>query len=199
LHQNRIDIQHPRRSTMCSRPECGPRVGMFSGRDFCLRWLSNVFLMNVVVLGGCAGSSQLRFVSISVKEDTAAMQQNAEQKTFRVTTVIRNRSSRTLYVGGGCGPEAERQIDNNWMVVWAPMCGGSGPRVVMAGDSAVMQVTIRAFTSALTEPQASPLLVPGQYRLTFQLRLGWPSGNPGLVRYTIRHSSSFVVKDSFSK
>lgn len=100
--------------------------------------------------------------------------------SFSVTVVVRNDGA-TAIMFGGCGPEAQREIDGAWATVWSPICFSSGTATVMPKDSVTIPITVSAFTSPGREPQLDPRMVAGRYRLRFGVSYS-DVGNPTASR-----------------
>jgi hypothetical protein len=145
---------------------------------------------------GCAAHQPWSSVTIRVVDDTALLQRTAAATSFRTTVVIRNGSSHRLY-DGDCGPDAEKEIDNKWVTVWTPLCGGGVTGMLPPGDSAIIPVRIEGFTEPNTYPRLDPRFGPGLYRLIFRLR--FESKDVTAPTYQFRASSTFVVKDTTSR
>jgi hypothetical protein len=118
-----------------------------------------------------------------------------EVGTFKVNVAVLNEGPNTMYLGG-CGPEAQRQINNQWSTVWSPICVGSlGRTAIAAGDSLKFPVVVYGFRQPNREPALDARVQAGKYRLRFGLATGGAQGtDPGELIF--RPSTTFTVVDT---
>jgi len=119
--------------------------------------------------GACARNyveRELRTVVIRSAADSVRLRRTAEMTSFAVDVIIRNRGSRPIIVGG-CGPEAQREINGQWQTVWSPVCVSEQASLIAPGDSLTGALTIAGFTKPGIEPPLDPRMTAGTYRLRF--------------------------------
>jgi hypothetical protein len=119
--------------------------------------------------GACARNyveRELRTVIIRSARDSIRLQHTAEMTSFAVDVIIRNRGSRPIIVGG-CGPEAQREVNGQWQTVWSPVCVSEQASFIGPGDSSTSALTIAGFTKPGIEPRLDPRMTAGTYRLRF--------------------------------
>lgn len=109
---------------------------------------------------------ELRTLVIRSARDSVHLQRTADMTSFTVDVIIRNRGSRPLIVGG-CGPEAQREINGQWQTVWSPVCVSAQASLIAPGDSLTGALTIAGFTKPGIEPPLDPRMTAGIYRLRF--------------------------------
>jgi hypothetical protein len=152
-------------------------------------------LLAGVAAEGCANRSVAASIAIRIVEDTVVLQRHPEITSFKVTAVLRNKSSRTLVVQM-CGTGAERQIDGNWVTVFMPFCASSGLSRLAAGDSVIIPVDVFGFTARNMGPRLDPRMGPGRYRLGFGIgfddAVEWDRVPPSMRAVA---SPPFIVRD----
>lgn len=109
---------------------------------------------------------ELRTLLIRSARDSVRLQRTAEMTSFAVDVIIRNRGSRPMIVGG-CGPEAQREINGQWQTVWSPVCVSEQASLIAPGDSLTGTLTVAGFTKPGIEPPLDPRMTAGTYRLRF--------------------------------
>lgn len=107
----------------------------------------------------------LRPVVIRFVSDSVPLRRTAEMTAFTVTVIIRN-GSNTPIVVGGCGPQAQKEINGGWQTVWSPACVSEQISSIAPGDSLTGSVTVAGFTTGM-EPRLDPRMTVGMYRLRF--------------------------------
>jgi hypothetical protein len=109
---------------------------------------------------------ELRTLVIRSVRDSVRLQRTPEMTSFAVDLIIRNRGSKPIVIGG-CGPEAQREINGEWQTVWSPVCVSEGASLLAPGDSLTSTLTIGGFTKPGIEPLLDPRMTAGTYRLRF--------------------------------
>jgi len=109
---------------------------------------------------------ELQSLVIRSARDSVRLQRTAEMTSFAVDVIIRNRGSRPIIVGG-CGPEAQREINGQWQTVWSPVCVSEQASLIAPGDTLRGALTIAGFTKPGIEPRLDPRMTAGTYRLRF--------------------------------
>jgi hypothetical protein len=144
---------------------------------------------------GCVRATEFAAVRIVVEEDTAVLVRTTETESFRVNAAIFNDGAKPLYIGG-CGPEAQRRINDKWQTVWWPICVGSlGITEIAPGASLRFPVVVLAYTKPNTEPALDPRFQAGIFRLLFAIgENGSSSTGPNAL--SLRPSSQFTVVDT---
>ena len=112
------------------------------------------------------GEQELATTIIRFVQDSVPLQQTPDLTKFTVTSIIHNDGHRSV-VFGGCGPEAQRNIDGQWQTIWTPICGSPQHASIAPGDSLTVPVTVAGFTVPGIEPPLDPRMVAGIYRLRF--------------------------------
>jgi hypothetical protein len=122
-----------------------------------------------VLVCSCATNrvdSDLRGAVVRVEPDSVAFEQIADMTRFKVNVIIRNDRATPLYFGG-CGPEAQQEINGRWQTVWSPVCislvGGS----VAPRDSVTFPFSAARFTQRRIEPSLDPRATAGRYRIRY--------------------------------
>lgn len=149
-------------------------------------------------LASCASRPTPLLVTIRTVEDTVLLRRNPEVTFLKVTAVIRNQDLTQVYLSH-CGPAAQREIDGNWVTVYAgPFCLGSGFFRVGQGDSAILPVEIVGYTTPHTGPRLDPRMTAGRYRLIFGVGLTDPWKREPMPDGSVYQvfSSPFIVRDS---
>jgi hypothetical protein len=118
--------------------------------------------------GACARThvEELRTLVIRSLRDSVRLQRTPEMTSFAVDLIIHNRGSKPIIVGG-CGPEAQREINGQWQTVWSPVCVSEQASLLSPGDSLTGALTIAGFTKPGIEPPLDPRMTAGTYRLRF--------------------------------
>jgi hypothetical protein len=155
-----------------------------------------VLLFLLILTGaGCSSgsgtiSAPLRVTARTV-EDTVVLKQTPTATYFDVTGIVRNDDSREIKVAS-CAPEAERDIDGTWTVVFTPACPVDGfLNPLPPGDSLFVRVHVAGYTNAL--PQLDPRMTGGRYRLVFGV-FGSDSQDPTASVAQRQVSTPFTVK-----
>ena len=153
-----------------------------------------LMFVSVVVELGCASTSEFAPMRIVIEQHTTNLARTTETQSFSVNAAIFNDGPKPLYLAG-CGPEAQRQIDNQWHTIWSPICVGSpGMTQVAPGDSLKFPVVVLAYTKPNMEPALDPRFQAGLYRLRFALgENGSSIIGPNALR--LHPSSEFTVVD----
>jgi hypothetical protein len=127
----------------------------------------------VIVSVACASSSQPPLlVDITTVGDTVALQHSLDDTFFHITAVVHNRDSRPIALVGCFGsPDAERETNGKWTIVFSPGCIADYFRPIAAGDSAVFPLTIWGYTGKGHYPELVSPAVPGNYRLVFSVAI----------------------------
>jgi hypothetical protein len=108
--------------------------------------------------------------------DSVQLRRTADMTSFTVDVIIRNGGSRPIIVGG-CGPEAQREINGQWQTIWQPVCVSPGFELIAPGDSVTAALTVAGFTRPGIEPQLDPRMTAGTYRLRFGVSVPSSPGN----------------------
>ncbi|MBC7788359.1 MAG: hypothetical protein H7Z74_00320 [Anaerolineae bacterium] len=139
---------------------------------------------------------QATLLTITTREESVVFQRSSEVTSFEVTAVLRNDDARTLYVDS-CFGETQREIDGVWTTVYLPFCLGATDMTIKPGDSVVLPITVRAFTTTPpTQPTLDPRMGAGRYRLLFGVDLKDPKQGPTDLNERIAvPSSTFMVID----
>jgi len=103
-------------------------------------------LLLSIIAGACSSGSgynspPLRVMARTV-EDTVTLKQSPTATYFDVTGVVRNDDSREIKVAS-CGPDAERDIDGTWTMVFTPVCPIDVLTPLAQGDSASLPAILR--------------------------------------------------------
>ena len=120
-----------------------------------------------VLVCACASNrvhTDLRGVVVRIEPDSVPFVSTPDVVKFTVNVIVRNDRSVPLYFGG-CGTEAQQEINGKWETVWSPACisfmGGS----VAARDSVIFPFTAAAFPNQNVYPRLDPKASDGRYRL----------------------------------
>lgn len=155
-------------------------------------------LLLLLILTGAACSSGSGTISAPLRvtartvEDTVVLKQTPTATYFDVTGIVRNDDSREIKVAASCAPEAERDIDGTWTVVFTPACPVDGfLNPLLPGDSLVMRAHVAGYTNAV--PQLDPRMTAGRYRLVFGV-FAIDSQNPTASVAQRQVSTPFTVK-----
>src|SRR5947207_13530122 len=76
------------------------------------------------LLSACATNrvnTDLRGAVVRVEPDRVAFEQTPDMTRFKVNVIIRNDRGTPLHIGG-CGPQAQQEINGRWETVWSPIC-----------------------------------------------------------------------------
>src|ERR1700680_3107690 len=128
-------------------------------------------LLLLLILTGAACSSGSGTISAPLRvtartvEDTVVLKQTPTATYFDVTGIVRNDDSREIKVAASCTPEAERDIDGTWTVVFTPACPDNVLNPLLPGDSLVIPAHVAGYTNAF--PQLDPRMTAGRYSLVF--------------------------------
>jgi len=139
--------------------------------------------------GSGSRSAPLRVTARTV-EDTVMLKQTPTATYFDVTGIVRNDDSREIKVAS-CAPEAERDVDGTWTVVFTPACPDNVLNPLLPGDSLVVRAHVAGYTNAV--PQLDPRMTAGRYRLVFGV-FAIDSQNPTASVAQRQVSSPFTVK-----
>lgn len=134
----------------------------------CVRVMMRRWAIALVVFAcACAGNpvrTDLRGVVVRVEPDSVPFVSTPDVIKFTVNVTVRNNRETPLYFGG-CGPEAQQEINGKWETVWSPVCmspiGGS----VAPRDSLTFLFTAAAFPTQNIYPRLDPRASDGRYRL----------------------------------
>lgn len=167
-------------------------LAMYHFRDH-RRVLLFLLMLTSAACPSCSGSRSgtLRVTARTV-EDTVMLQQTPTATYFDVTGIVRNDDSREIRVASSCTPEAERDIDGTWTMVFTPACPAldiSTP--LLPGDSLVVRAHVAGYTDAF--PQLDPRMTAGRYRLVFGV-FASDSQNPTATVAQRQVSTPFTVK-----
>ncbi len=110
--------------------------------------------------------NELTTTIVRLAQDSVPLQRTPDLTRFAVTAIVRN-DGHVPVVFGGCGPEAQRNIDGQWQTVWTPMCLSPQHASISPGDSLTLPITVAGFTVPGIEPLLDPRMVAGTYRLRF--------------------------------
>ena len=156
-----------------------------------------VLLLLIQTVAACSSGSGSRSAPLRVTartvEDTVVLKRTPTATYFDVTGIVRNDDSREIRVASSCTPEAERDVDGTWTVVFTPACPVDGfLNPLLPGDSLVVPVHAAGYTNAF--PQLDPRMTAGRYRLVFGV-FASDSQNPASASVAQRQvSTPFTVK-----
>jgi hypothetical protein len=153
-----------------------------------------VLLFLLMLTGAACSSSRSAPLRVTARtvEDTVVLKQTPTATYFDVTGIVRNDDSREIKVAASCTPEAERDIDGTWTVVFTPACPVDGVlNPLLPGDSLVMRAHVAGYTNAF--PQLDPRMTAGRYRLVFGV-FAIDSQNPTASIAQRQVSTPFTVK-----
>ena len=131
--------------------------------------LAGIILALAVTLFSCARNrvdSELRGAVVRIEPDSDQLERTAEVTRFKVNVIIRNDRATQLYFGG-CGPEAQQEINGQWQTVWTPICVSPGSGSLAPSDSLMFPFTAARFANLVMEPHLDPRATAGRYRLQF--------------------------------
>ncbi len=152
------------------------------------------FALSALIFG-CARNhvaKELDATVIRLVRDSVPLQRTADKVSFTVNVIIRNGGATSIDVGG-CGPEAQREINGEWQTVWSPVCISRQSSLIAPSDSLIQPLTVAGFTKPGIEPQLDPRMTAGKYRLRFGVTY-FDTTNPTATRSTeFVGSSPFVV------
>lgn len=137
-------------------------------------------------------SKQVDATVIRFVRDSVPLQRTADMVFFTVNVIIRNRGATPIEVGG-CGPEAQREINGEWPTLWSPVCVSPQSSLIVPGDSVMGPLTVAWFIKPGIEPQLDPRVTAGTYRLRYGVSYS-ETTNPTAARSTeFVGSPPFVV------
>lgn len=148
------------------------------GADIRARWIAGLCSATLLTSAGCARSHlepQVTTTVVRLEADSVPLERAADVTLFKVTMLVRN-DGHVPVVFGGCGPEAQRNIDGRWQTVWTPICLSMQYASIAPGDSLSIPVSVAAFTTPGMYPQIDPRMVAGSYRLRFGISYGDTGG-----------------------
>ncbi len=99
--------------------------------------------------------NDLRGAVVRLEPDSVPLEHTADVTRFTVNVIIRNDRATPLYFGG-CGPEAQQEINGLWQTVWSPVCISPGNGLIAPGDSLTFPFTVARFANIAVEPQLDP-------------------------------------------
>ena len=117
--------------------------------------------------------TDLRGAVVRLEPDSVPLERTADVTRFTVKVIIRNDRATPLYFGG-CGMEAQQEINGQWQTVWSPVCVSPVSGSLAPGDSLMFPFTVARFGNLRIEPQLDPRATAGRYRL----RLGATYSGP---------------------
>ena len=156
---------------------------------------ASIVAMVTCTVVGCATNHidrDLDATSIRFTQDSVPLARTSEVTSFQVTVVVRNNGP-TAIVFGGCGPDAQRNINGAWTTVWSPICISNQTATVMPRDSITLPITVAGFTRSNIEPQADPRMLPGNYRLRFGISYQDQRNPTSTTELEMLESPPFVV------
>jgi hypothetical protein len=171
-----------------------------------------VAALTISAFSACASArrsdqSEWNRVTIRVVEDSVSLARSSESISFNVNAAVRNDLPRPVLLNL-CGMSAQRDIDDVWYTVWTSSCFESlGFKLIPAGASITIPVSVYASVKPDRFPQADPRLTGGRYRLLLELVFAQDSGTPvgpTMIPATddfgsSRPSTVFVVADPTSQ
>jgi hypothetical protein len=154
-------------------------------------------LRNVLVFVfacGCVHRQTDAAAAIRLTEDSVVFTNGPSASFFRITSIVRNVGQRTLYQGG-CGPDVQRKMGDDWLTVFRLPCQQPMIWSLSPGDSIILPITALGFTRPNEFPSLDPNMRPGFYRLLFGLGTKASEAAPlNVLRVEKRVSPTFVVK-----
>ena len=123
--------------------------------------------------------NDLRGAVVRLEPDSVPLERTADVTRFTVNVIIRNDRATPLYFGG-CGTEAQQEINGQWQTVWSPVCVSMVRGSLAPGDSLKFPFTVARFANLRIEPQLDPRATAGRYRLLFGATYSGPM-NYGVV------------------
>ena len=146
-----------------------------------IRLAAGIITLAVLVCS-CATNrvdNDLRGAVVRLEPDSVPLEHTADVRRFTVNVIIRNDRATPLYFGG-CGPEAQQEINGLWQTVWSPVCISPGNGLIAPGDSLTFPFTVARFANIAVEPQLDPRATAGRYRLQLGAIYSGPT-NYGVV------------------
>jgi hypothetical protein len=130
-----------------------------------------------VLIGSCATNhveTDLRGATVRIEPDSVPFVRTPDIIKFTVNVIIRNDRSTPLYFGG-CGTEAQQEINGKWETVWSPVCISPAGGSVAPRDSVTFPFTAAAFPNQVISPHLDPKATAGRYRLRLGATYDGPS------------------------
>ena len=130
-----------------------------------IRRAGNIIALAVLVCS-CARNrvdTDLRGAVVRLEPDSVPLERTADVTRFKVNVIIRNDRATPLYFGG-CGPEAQQEINAQWQTVWTPVCISPVSGSLAPGDSLMFPFTAAGFAHLRMEPHLDPRATAGRYR-----------------------------------
>ena len=109
--------------------------------------------------------TDLRGATVRIEPDSVLLERTPGVTRLTAKVIIRNDRAAPLYLGGCGGPEAQEEIDGQWVTVWSPICMSFGTSTIAPGDSVVFPFNAARVANIAMEPQLDPRATAGRYRL----------------------------------
>lgn len=99
-------------------------------------WIAFLVGTSLIASSCAKGHSEKERTSTIVRlvPDSVPLEQTPTVTRFSITVIVRNDGHGPI-VFGGCGPEAQRNIDGQWQIIWTPICGSPQYASISPGDS----------------------------------------------------------------
>jgi hypothetical protein len=119
-------------------------------------------------------ATDLRGAVVRIEPDSVPFVRTPDIIKFTVNVIVRNDRSTPLYFGG-CGTEAQQEINGKWETVWSPVCISPTGGSVAPRDSVTFPFTAAAFPNQTIDPHLDPRATAGRYRLRLGATYDGPS------------------------